>query len=133
MPSTLCIGLLVGTLVHSLPSSAVTLSWLHTVERTAWEEDYIVDGNELRLREARVKSSGAGMDPPSDAVWHDGWWRYRPKFNRLPEIVLANSEFGGGYRLCWSDTSCQPMDAFVAKGSIARLMPTPCTEQKALQ
>ena len=128
MPSGLCIGLVVGTLIHPLPTTSVTLSWMHSVEKTAWEEDYVVDGTVLYLREARVKTSGAGMDPPSGASWDSGWWKYRPALNRIPEIILANSQFVGGYTLCWSQAVCRPMDVFVSKGTEAKLMPVPCAD-----
>lgn len=129
MPSALCIGLVIGAVVQPLASGSITLSWIHSVERTAWEEDYVADGGALQLREARVKTSGAGMDPPSGAAWRDGWWKYRPALDRLPEIILANSEFGGGYLLCSSRTSCRSLDTFAAKGQSVRLVATPCADR----
>ena len=126
MPSGLCIGLVAGTLIHPLPTTSVTLSWAHSIEKARWEEDYVVEGKVLYLREARIKTSGAGMDPPDGAVWREGWWRYRPALSRIPEVVLANSNFVEGYTLCWSPSSCQPMEAFVPKGTPVKLTPVPC-------
>jgi hypothetical protein len=127
--SGLCIGLVGGTLVHSLPTTSVTLSWTHSIEKTRWEEDYVVDGTVLYLREARIKTSGAGMDPPAGAVWRNGWWSYRPALDRIPEVVLANSNFVDGYTLCWSQSACEPMDVFVPKGTPVKLMPVPCADK----
>jgi len=121
----LCIGL-IGATIHVLPADAVTLRWVHTVEGTPWEEDLVVEGGALRLREARIKRSGAGMDPPPDAVWTGGWWRYIPNIAPLTEIVLANSEFADGYTVCWGQGVCLPLDRFISKGSQAKIVVTPC-------
>ena len=59
--SALCI--VVGTALHTLPARSFTLRWEHTVERIAWEEDYVVAGEWLYLSGARVQGSGAGMEP----------------------------------------------------------------------
>ncbi|MEZ5450817.1 MAG: DUF1850 domain-containing protein [Thiolinea sp.] len=32
----------------------------------------------LQLLQARVKGSGAGMEPGDDAVLKDGWWVWQP-------------------------------------------------------
>lgn len=126
MSSILCIGLVSAALVHPLPATAVTLRWMHSVERVPWEEDYRVVGEGLALTEARVKRSGAGMDPPAGAVWRDGWWKYRPAQDLLPEVVLANSQFVGGYILCWDGGGCQPLERFVPKGRRVTLKAMPC-------
>ena len=126
MSAGLCVGLLAATVVHVLPTAAVTLRWTHSVEKTPWEEDFVIHGATLLLREARVKSSGAGMDPPPSAVWSGGWWRYRPALNPLVEVVLANSEFGDGYTLCWGAGTCLPLNALIPKGTSATLAAIPC-------
>ena len=59
-----------------LAVSAFTLSWTHSVEKTRWEEDWRVTPAGLEIVEARVKGSGAGMEPPEGAVLKDGWWTY---------------------------------------------------------
>lgn len=124
MPSALCIALVFGAIVQPL-SPRVTLTWMHSVERTAWEEDYMVEGGMLHLQKARVKTSGAGMDPPSGALWSDEWWHYRPAL-RMAEVILANSQFAAGYTLCWEGTACRPMDSFVPKGEPVKLAAAPC-------
>ena len=61
MISGLCIALvgIAGAVV--LPTDTVTLSWIHTVEGTPWEEDYTIRDGALALTRARVKRSGAGQ------------------------------------------------------------------------
>ena len=57
----------------TLAASLFTLSWTHSVERVRWEEDWRVTPAGLEIVEARVKGSGAGMEPPPDAVLKNGW------------------------------------------------------------
>ena len=88
-------------------ATAFTLSWTHTVERVAWEEDWLVTADGLKIVEARVKGSGAGMEPPSGAVLRDGWWHYAPGLPPQSRIALASSGVAGSiWRLC-AGTSCR--------------------------
>ena len=128
MTSALCIALLFGSSIRVLPTDHMTLRWVHTVEKRPWEEDYRVSGGGLRIDEARVKTSGAGMDPPRDAIWKAGWWRYRPTTGVLPELVLANSEYAPGYTLCWADT-CRLLSEFVSVGTFVRIASRACPPQ----
>ena len=86
-----------------IAAQAFTLAWTHTVEKTVWEEDWrILPGqNVLQLETARIKGSGAGMDPPDDARLINGWWQYHPKGRRLDELRLANlGGDAGSWRIC---------------------------------
>lgn len=84
-----------------LAVSAFTLSWTHSIEKTRWEEEWRVTPAGLEIVEARVKGSGAGMEPPQGAVLKDGWWVYRPELPVRREVVLAASgATGGGWTLC---------------------------------
>lgn len=85
-----------------IAASTFTLQWTHTVQKTEWQEDWaIVDGVHLELRAARVKGSGAGMEPPPDAQLADGWWHYRPTVPPLLALNLADhGEEAGRWRLC---------------------------------
>jgi hypothetical protein len=56
-----------GSKITALAFSAFTLSWTHSVERIRWEEDWQLTSRGLELVEARVKGSGAGMEPPPEA------------------------------------------------------------------
>lgn len=87
--------------VATLATTAFTLSWTHSVERTEWREEWRLTPAGLHLTEARVKGSGAGIDPPEGGVLDDGWWRYAPKVPPLPRLVLAASGATvSGWSLC---------------------------------
>lgn len=121
----MCVALLVAAHANVLAADRMTLRWMHTVEKTLWEEDYRTDGRLLVIEEARVRSSGAGMDPPATAVWSAGWWRYEPRLAALEEVTLANSPFSTGYTVCWKGT-CQPLSVLVPPGEPVRLASRPC-------
>jgi hypothetical protein len=93
------ICLVFGLLVASL-DDAVTLRWTHSIEHLAWEEDYRLEGDALRLDEARVRGTGAGMEPPAGAVLRDGAWHYRPELPPLPQVSLRHSPHVPPYILC---------------------------------
>jgi hypothetical protein len=118
--SALC--LVVGAALYTLPAARFTLRWQHTVEKVLWEEDYVVAGEWLYLSGARVRGSGAGMEPPTDAVKVGDAWHYRPSQRWLRQLDLARSEFGPDYELC-ADGRCR------ALRTVAPLGPTtlrPC-------
>jgi hypothetical protein len=85
-----------------------TLSWEHSVEQVRWEEDWRVEPAGLRLVEARVVGSGAGMEAGEGAVWRDGAWAWRPDLPPQPRLVLANSAHAASYRLC-TDGRCRDL------------------------
>lgn len=92
--------LLVGAVAMSLASPTFDLRWTHSVERVDWVERWEVTATGLRLAEARVKGSGAGMEPGGGAVLHEGWWVWSPG-TRVTELRLAASgATGAGWRLC---------------------------------
>jgi len=96
---SLCI--LTAGKITSMAAATFTLAWTHTVERVPWEEDWRLDGDALVLVEARVKGSGAGMEPPAEAVLENGWWRYRPILEPQRALSLAVSDAApGGWRIC---------------------------------
>jgi hypothetical protein len=85
----------------ALSVAAFTLSWTHSVERTRWEEDWTVMPSGLQVVEARIKGSGAGMEPPEGALLRNGWWVYAPKVNPQRRLMLAASgATGDGWTLC---------------------------------
>jgi len=95
----LCI--LAGAKAAMLTASAFTLAWTHSVEKTEWREEWRIAPAGLELTEARVKGSGAGIDPPEGAVLEDGWWIYAPKVAPVPRLVLAASGATvSGWTLC---------------------------------
>lgn len=93
-----------GVALH-LAVTGFTLSWVHSVEKIPWQESWEAGPDGLRPVEARVKGSGAGMDPPEDAVLRDGWYVFRPHVPPLRELVLAASgETVSGWTLCAAGT-----------------------------
>lgn len=106
---SLCLA--AGALSVALGWSQFTLAWTHSVERTEWQEDYRVAGENLTTTEVRVKGSGAGMEPGEGAVLRDGWWAYDPR-RTLRELRLARSDAVPDWRLC-HDGSCVPMGTFL--------------------
>jgi hypothetical protein len=92
---------LMGAATLRLAATAFTLAWTHSVEHVRWEEDWRVTPAGLDLVAARVRGSGAGMEPPPDARLVDGWWTWTPAGPPLPELALAASgATGGGWSLC---------------------------------
>jgi hypothetical protein len=87
--------------VTVLAGAAFTLAWTHSVEKTRWEEQWKVMPAGLQVVQARVKGSGAGMDPPEGSVLKDGWWVYAPQVKPQRRLVLAASgATGEGWTLC---------------------------------
>ncbi len=96
--SALCL-LVAGVVRASVPGPEFILAWDHSVQKTRWEERYVVNADSLILVEARVAGSGAGMEPPPSAAFRDGVWTWHPA-TRLPELRLALSDFAGDYTIC---------------------------------
>ena len=100
--------------VKSLAVAAFTLSWAHSVEKIEWQEDWRVTPQGLEIVEARVKGSGAGMEPPPEALLKDGWFRWKPQLPVLPEVALGNSGLAGEWRVC-RDGACQDLSAILGR------------------
>jgi hypothetical protein len=90
----------------------ITLRWTHSIQKTVWEEDYRREGDVLRLFAARVRGTGAGMEPPADARLKDGAWHYVPKLTPLPSIVLTHSPHVPAYVVC-SAGRCQSVESWL--------------------
>jgi hypothetical protein len=108
--TAICLAL--GAHHVTLPTDHFTLAWSHSVEKTGWEEDYAIRGLGLALTEARIQGTGAGMEPPPGALFHDGWWHYLPPLPVLPELRLTLSPYTPDYRLCWHG-QCRPLARLV--------------------
>ena len=106
----LCLG--AGALVTMLAVESFTLAWTHSIEKIRWEEDWRIEAGRLELLEARIRGSGAGMEPPEGAVLENGVWRYRPTLAPLERLRLAHSIFTAGYELC-VDRRCRPLAQLV--------------------
>lgn len=95
------ICLIVGGKATVVALSAFTLAWTHSVEKVKWEEDWELSDKGLRIVEARVKGSGAGMEIPDGAVLRDGVWSYTPELAPQKALLLARSgATAGGWELC---------------------------------
>jgi hypothetical protein len=94
--------------VKTLSIAAFTLVWTHSIEKVDWQEEWRITPNGLELMQARVKGSGAGMEPAAEARLVDGWFQWQPKRAPMPEVVLGNSAAAGEWRLC-SDGQCRAL------------------------
>ena len=101
---------MVGAVALALASPEVRLSWTHSVERVEWQEEWRIGADALTLRTARVRGSGAGMEPGEGARLVDGWWEWAPGL-AVPELALAASGATvGGWTLC-ADGACRTLGA----------------------
>jgi hypothetical protein len=111
---------------HDQPAAALfirstqfTLSWTHSIEKQRWEEDYNVlatddDSGRILLipTAARIKGSGAGMEPPEDSRLIDGWYVYRPTTVPLTALRLTRSFYTDDYTFC-TNNQCRSMAALL--------------------
>jgi hypothetical protein len=102
-----------GALHAFLATSSFTLAWTHSIEKIRWEEDYRVESGMLRLTQARIRGTGAGMEPPPGAVLHDGVWRYKPGVPALPRLTLARSTYARDYELCLPGSRCRSLGDWI--------------------
>jgi hypothetical protein len=107
---TVGICLAAGTLAASLPLSSFTLAWTHSIEKIRWEEDYRVVGTRLVLEEARIRGSGAGMEPPAGARLVNGVWHYKPELPPLEKLRITQSPYTAGYEIC-AEGACRALTA----------------------
>lgn len=85
---------------------ALTLSWTHSIEKTRWEEDVRLGRDGLTIVEARLAASGAGMEPPPEARFEGGLWRWSPDRPPLRRLILRRSGDTEDWTIC-VDTRCQ--------------------------
>ncbi|WP_338721329.1 DUF1850 domain-containing protein [Devosia sp. XK-2] len=98
----------------ALAATAFSLSWTHSVEKTTWSENWIVEGGALRVVEASVEGSGAGIDLPGNAVQRNGRWVYSPHLAPVETLVLAASGATiSPWTLC-TEQSCLELGAAAA-------------------
>ena len=115
MGLALCIT--AGGKAMTIAAAAFSLSWTHSVEKTEWRESWQVTPAGLQLTEARVKGSGAGMDPGEGARLENGWWVWTPQAPLVPELNLAASGATvSAWKLC-HEGGCETLGA-AASGPI---------------
>ena len=122
-----CLGVAFSVIQATIPAETLTLRWTHSVEKIPWEEDYAIRDGQLVLIAARVQGSGAGMEPPSDAVRRGDWWEYHPSVPSMGKLTLARSSYTNDYRLCWRN-QCQTLANLLGKAppdSAIDLFPCP--------
>ena len=107
---SLCLA--AGTLVTSLLAGSLTLAWQHSIEKILWEEDWRLEGQALVIQEARVRGSGAGMEPPVGAQFRDGSWHYVPPLPPLPALRLTHSPYVAPYTICVKG-DCRHLDEWL--------------------
>jgi hypothetical protein len=106
---SLCI--ITGTETLRLAIIAFTLAWTHSVEKVRWEEDWRLTPDGLELAAARIRGSGAGMEPPEGAVLAEGWWSWKPPLHPVRELVLvASGATPDGWTFC-ADSRCYEFGA----------------------
>ena len=103
--------LVAGVVRATIPGPEFTLAWEHSVQKTRWEERYVVDADALVLVEARVAGSGAGMEPAPSATLRGGLWTWHPA-TRLPELRLVRSGYAGDYTIC-REATCSTLSALL--------------------
>ena len=117
-----------GAVSAVLAINSFTLAWMHSIERVRWEEDWRVDAGQLQIVAARIKGSGAGMEPPDDAVLQGGAWHYRPRVAAMDRLTLAHSPYTAGYELC-ADGACRMLaDYLPGIGESATIVLAACRE-----
>lgn len=125
--SGLCIA--AGKLLAVVPVASFTLAWTHSIEKTRWEEDWQIEGRQLRIHEARIMGSGAGMEPPDGAWLKAGVWHYHPKTAPNDQFLLSHSPHTGGYELCIA-RDCRPLAGLLPGiGDNATIELSVCPEQ----
>ncbi len=103
--------------VQFVPATRFTLAWTHSIEKTRWEEDYRVrraaaGQPQLVLSRARIRGSGAGMEPPAGAVLRRGWYEYAPAAQPQGPLRLTRSPWTADYDWC-TDGRCRPLNALL--------------------
>ncbi len=87
----ICLGVAATALVLARMPGPVTLTWQHSVERITVVERYRAHQGLLVLDEVRVQGPAAGIEPPPEAQFRDGAWRYRPGIAPMERVLIARS------------------------------------------
>lgn len=91
-----------GALAAKLAVESFTLAWTHSIEKIRWEEDWRIEAGQLRIVEARIRGTGAGMEPPEGALLKDGVWHYRPRLMPQDTLMLTHTPYAEPHELCFA-------------------------------
>ena len=105
-----------NAMIKWLGVASFTLSWMHSVQKTSWEEDWQVSPAGLQLVAARVQGHGAGMEPPENARFEKGFWHWAPDVKPFNELSLRRSDAVDDWQIC-TKGQCQPLAQIVASQS----------------
>jgi hypothetical protein len=129
----ICLALLGATGVAGgepvfVPVERFTLAWTHSIEKLRWEEDYTVTPGPgaheppvLQALSARIRGSGAGMEPPPDARLVNGWYEYTPSERHPASLRLTRSGFTADYDWCTGGRCRAMSDLLPSDGGITLL------------
>ena len=98
-----------------IAATVFSLSWMHSVEKIPWQEYWRVEPDRLVLTEARVKGSGAGMEPPADARHEDGWYVWTPADGVRDRIVLRAVPEISPWTICLDGERCSSLEALLGR------------------
>jgi hypothetical protein len=114
-----------------IPTESFTLAWTHSVEKQRWEEDYRVvrdtrpsgdkSGVLLAPGRARIKGSGAGMEPGPGSRLMNGWLEYQSAQEPLPSLRLSRSFFTEDFSLCLTSVCRNMSEILTSDGGVTLL------------
>lgn len=102
-----------GAYSAAVEAPRFTISWEHSIEHVEWRETWAVQNAALVPIEARIKGTGAGMEPPPDARREGGWYVYVPHLSPQTRISYPDSGFAKPLQLCVGDAPCRPIRSFL--------------------
>ncbi len=108
---SLCLA--AGGTLKAIAAAVFTLAWTHSVEKVRWEETWETVPGGVRLIEARIKGSGAGMEPAPHARLRQGWWTWEGNGEVFPRLSLGHSGQAGHWHLC-VEGKCRPLHDLIA-------------------
>lgn len=115
------ICVITAAVLLTLPGDGFRLSWVHSVEKTLWSEEWVAVDRQLKLVSAQVQGSGAGIALPDDAMRVQGGWKWIPSLGPQRQLNLAASGATlSGWEIC-SETQCQSVGADGGDEAIIRV------------
>lgn len=110
----LCIGFFGATAPDNqlsmidLPDATFTLKWMHSIEKSGWEETWRVTKDGFMPVLAKIRTGGSGMEPPTSSIFREGWYEYIPTVGPVSDIIIPDSDFTLPMQFCVQD-DCAPL------------------------